>query len=218
MTKKQGERSLEPSAAPGDLEQPPDAAAPDPAVASELAAELYDELRALARSFLARERRDHTLQPTALVHEAYMRLDRQTRVAWKGRTHFFAVGATVMRRVLIDHARRGLRPRHGGDRQRVSFDGSLEVLPEANLAIDELLALNDAIEELSKLDGRAARVVELRFFAGLAMGEIASHLGVSKRTVEEDWSHARAWLAAVLAEPRAEEGPAAPAEDVTDSP
>lgn len=161
---------------------------------------VYDQLRSLARGFLARERRDHTLQPTALVHEAYLRLAAQKRVAWQGRTHFFAVGATVMRRLLIDHARRQGRLRHGADWQRVTLDGALQLAPNAALGLEDLLALDHSLHRLAAIDPRAARVVEMRFFAGLAMEEIAGVLGVSKRTVEGDWSHARAWLAAALAD------------------
>ncbi|MEM8929848.1 MAG: sigma-70 family RNA polymerase sigma factor [Acidobacteriota bacterium] len=168
-------------------------------VAVDLAPLVYSQLRTLARGFLSRERRDHTLQPTALVHEAYVRLARHSRVQWRGRTHFFAVGAQVMRRLLIDHARKYRSPRHGGDWQRVTLDGSLNPKTERSYGFDELLALNAALDRLMDLDPRGAKVVELRFFGGLKMAEIAEVLGVSLRTIEDDWSHARAWLAAEMA-------------------
>jgi RNA polymerase sigma factor (TIGR02999 family) len=166
--------------------------------------QVYDDLRRLARAFLARERQAGTLQPTALVHEAWLRLAGQSRVAWQGRTHFFAVGAKVMRRLLVDHARRHRRQRRGGDWQRVTLGAVDFGAPAAGLSLHDLLALNDALTRLAEIDAREAQVVELRFFAGLELEQIAELLGVSRRTVAGDWSHARAWLAAQLeAAPRA---------------
>lgn len=155
---------------------------------------VYDELRRLARGFMARENRDHTLEPTALVHEAFLRLVDQSRVNWKGRTHFRAVGARMMRRILIDHARRRDGLKRGGDLQRVTLGDSLLSPPDPDVDLPELLALNDALDELARLDKRQSRVVELRFFGGLTTEEIAETLGISERTVGNDWKHGRAWL------------------------
>ncbi len=152
---------------------------------------VYDELRALARHYLGGERIGHTLQPTALVHEAFMRLVDQRRVTWKGRRHFFAVGARMMRRVLVDWARKHKSRKRGGDWQRVTLTG---VGLGSDLALDEVLALDQALASLAELDARQAEIVELRFFAGFSVEEAAELLGVSKRTVEGDWTHARAWL------------------------
>lgn len=161
---------------------------------------VYDELRRLANRYMAGERVGHTLQPTALVHQAYVRLADTPGVEWEGRTHFFAVAARAMRRVLIDHAReRDALKRGGGDRPlRVTF---VEGLPDATEVEREgLIALHRALERLAGLDPRQAKIVELRYFAGLTVAEVAEHLGVSKRTVEGDWAHARAWLRHELAE------------------
>ncbi|MDA8016094.1 MAG: ECF-type sigma factor [Thermoanaerobaculia bacterium] len=167
-----------------------------------LASEVYDELRRLARSYLAHERRDHTLQPTALVHEAFLRLSAQSDIRWQGRTHFLAISARMMRRLLIDHARHRGRVRRGRDWQRVTLTGAEGCLPNRDLSPADLLDLEDALLRLSQLDEREARVVELKFFAGMTTPEIAEALGVSPRTVEGDWSHAKAWLAAELRDMR----------------
>jgi len=155
---------------------------------------MYDELRRLAHSFMAGERRDHTLQPTALVHEAFLRLVDQSRATWQGRTHFFAVGARVMRNILVDHARAQGSAKRGGSWQQVTL--AERVLPGAEVGLDreQLLAVDQALDRLARLDQREARVVELRYFAGLTVAEIAAVLQVSKRTVEAEWTHARAWL------------------------
>jgi RNA polymerase sigma factor (TIGR02999 family) len=166
--------------------------------ADELMPLVYDELRRLARGFMARERRDHTLQPTALVNEAYLRLVDQTRVDWRGRTHFRAVGARVMRRILIDHARQHGSAKRGGGQQRVTLGESLLRSADPELDLTELLNLNEALGRLRELDERQAQVVELRFFGGLTTEEVAEELGVSKRTVEGDWTHGRAWLKRAL--------------------
>ncbi len=159
---------------------------------------VYDELRGLARRYLARERSNHTLQPTALVHEAYLRMVDGTRVNWQGRTHFFAVGARVMRRILIDYARERGTLKRGGELRRITLT---EATPAGrDLDLDELLTLDTALRKLAARDDRQARIVELRFFAGLTVDEIATLLGVSKRTVEGDWTHARAWLGRELSE------------------
>ncbi len=159
--------------------------------ADELLPLVYDEFRIMAQRYLARERPDHTLDPTALVHEAFMKLIDQNRVDWKGRAHFFAVAAQAMRRILVDHARHHSRLKRGGDRQRVSLD---EQLAPGEQRTEDLVALDDALEQLAQLDSRQARIVELRFFAGLTVEEVAETLGVSKRTIEGDWTMARAWL------------------------
>lgn len=161
------------------------------AAAAKLMPLVYDEFRALAARHLRRERKDHTLQPTALVHEAYLRLIDQTRVNWQGRTHFFAVGAQAIRRILVDHARQRKRQKRGGGAGRVRLDEDLALAPQRE---EELLALDEALKKLAQLDPRQAQVVEMRFFGGLSVAEVASVLGVSKRTVEGDWTMARAWL------------------------
>jgi RNA polymerase sigma factor (TIGR02999 family) len=162
--------------------------------ASELMPLVYDELRRLARGFMGRERRDHTLQPTALVHEAFIRLVDQSRVDWRGRTHFRAVGARVMRRILVDHARGYGSAKRGGGWQRVTLGESLLRSSDAELDLLEVLSLNDALERLRRIDDRQAQIIELRFFGGLTSAEVAEVLGVSSRTVEGEWMHGRAWL------------------------
>ena len=153
-------------------------------------AQLYGEFRTLARRYLDRESPGHTLQPTALVNEVYLKLVDQTQVDWKGRTHFFAIGAQVMRRVLVDHARCRGRVKRGGGLQRAALDVSLI---SARSAAD-VLAVHEAIEDLAQLDPRQARIVELRFFGGLSVAEVAEVLGLSRRTVEAEWTMIRAWL------------------------
>ncbi len=160
---------------------------------------VYDPLRRLAGHYLRGERPSHTLQPTALVHEAYLKLVDQSRVDWKGRSHFFAVGARAMRRILIDHARTRKRAKRGGDWLRVTLTGLAGSPLEGDLDPAQLLELHAALEKLAELDERQARVVELRYFAGLKMSEVAEVLGVSKRTADGDWAKARAWLERELA-------------------
>jgi RNA polymerase sigma factor (TIGR02999 family) len=152
---------------------------------------VYDEFRALAARQLRRERPDHTLQPTALVNEAYLRLIDQTRVDWQGRTHFFAVGAQAIRRILVDHARQRKRQKRGGGAGRVVLDDDVALAPQRS---EEILALDEAMQKLAELDPRQAQIVEMRFFGGMSVEEVAQVLGVSKRTVEGDWTMARAWL------------------------
>ena len=155
---------------------------------------VYDELRGLAQSYLNRERPEHTLQATALVNEAYLRLAGQKRVEWQGRQHFFALGAKVMRRILVDHAREKQSLKRGGDHLKVSLDPSAGRREHLDFGIEELLSLNDTLERLALFDERGAKVVELRYFAGLTVEEVSQVLGVSRRTVEGDWTHARSWL------------------------
>ena len=166
-------------------------------VANKLLPMVYDDLHALAEKYLRAEPANHTLQPTALVHEAYMKLVDQTRVDWQGRTHFFAVGAQAMRRILVDHARRRRAAKRGGDRQRITVD---EQLLAAGRRDEDVLALEEALEKLSDLDPQQARMVELRFFGGLNVAETATALGLSKRTAEREWNMVRSWLRRELTE------------------
>jgi RNA polymerase sigma factor (TIGR02999 family) len=153
---------------------------------------VYEELRLVAKAHLGRERREHTLQATDLVHEAYLKLVDQRHVDWKNRAHFFAVAARLMRRVLVDHARARLAQKRGGGAAHVTFDETLKLgTPDADVT---LLALDDALTELGTFDARQARTVELRYFAGLTVDEAAVALGVSGMTVKRDWTVAKAWL------------------------
>lgn len=156
---------------------------------------VYDELRAVARRRLAAERRDHTLNTTALVHEAYVKLVDQTRVAWRDRAHFFAVAARAMRRILLDHARRHATAKRGGGRRRVPLDAAGLSMSER---ADALIDLDEALERLNDLEPRLADVVECRFFGGLTEEETAAALNVTSRTVRRDWAKARALLYAWL--------------------
>ncbi len=153
---------------------------------------VYRELHRLARIHLHRERAGHTLQPTALVHEAYLRLVDQTQVTWQGRRHFLAVASLAMRRLLVDHARALAATKRGGDRERLPLTIGL------SMAIDdraeEIIAVDELLEKLAVFDERAARVVECRFFAGLSIEDTASALDLSPMTVKRAWRLARAWL------------------------
>ncbi len=153
---------------------------------------VYDELRRMARGYLAGERCDHTLQPTALVHEAYLRLVDHQAMAWEDRRHFFAIAATTMRRILVDHARSQRREKRGGDRPKVSLD-ALGELAAADRAA-EVVAIDEALERLAGEDRLKASIVELRFFAGLTNDEAAALLGVSEPTVRRHWRTAKLWL------------------------
>jgi len=152
---------------------------------------VYDELRGLARGYLQRERPDHTLQATALVHEAYLRLVDQKTTTWRNRAHFFGVAAQLMRRILVDHARRHRRKKRGGAWDKVEFDEALAPSAPRNL---DVIALDDALQDLTKLNAQHARIVELRFFGGLKTEEVAEVLDLSQRAVEREWRMARAWL------------------------
>ena len=156
---------------------------------------VYGELRRLARSYMRRERADHTMQATALVHEAYLKLVEQRSSNWQSRAHFFGVAAQVMRRILIDHARGHLRQKRGGEYEKVVLNEALVFSPEKSA---ELLAVDEALERLARFDERQARVVELRFFGGLSVEEAAAVLDISPKTVKRDWSVAKAWLYADL--------------------
>ena len=162
----------------------------------ELLPEVYDELRALAGGFLRAERADHTLQPTALVHEAWMRVLQQSGVHWKSPGHLRALGATLMRRILVDHARKKKAAKRGGGQQAVTLNSEL-LDGEGERGLD-VLALEEALEKLARLDERQARIIELRFFAGLTIPEAAEALEISETTVEDQWRFARAWLAREL--------------------
>lgn len=152
---------------------------------------VYDELRRLAAIYLHRERSDHTLQPTAVVHEAYMRLVDQRSVRWQNRAHFFGIAAQMIRRILVDHARGVRAAKRGGGAVALSLDEALGVSEKRDF---ELEALDDALQTLSQVDPQQARVVELRFFTGLSIEETAEVLGVSESTVKRDWVSAKAWL------------------------
>ena len=163
----------------------------DRAATSEFFDVVHRELRALAGQYFRGERPDHTLQPTALVNEAYLKLIRQKNARWNDRTHFFAVAARAMRQILVDHALKRKRLKRGGDWQRTPLSLVAEELSSQTI---DLLAIDEALQKLERLDQRMHQVVELRFFSGLAIKEVAQLLGVSRRTVEGDWSMARAWL------------------------
>ena len=152
---------------------------------------VYEDLHGIAELFFRGERADHTLQPTALVHEAYLRLVDQNKVDWRGRTHFLAAGAKTMRRVLIDHAKRRGRTKRGGGRCRMTLDE--EFFPAAERELDAL-ALEEALRRLEAVDPEQATIVELRFYGGLSVEEVAEVLHMSKRTVERHWTMIRAWL------------------------
>jgi RNA polymerase sigma-70 factor, ECF subfamily len=162
-----------------------------------LFAAVYQELRSLAAQFFRREPESNTLQPTALVHEAYVKLVDQRDVDWQGRTHFFAVAAQAMRRILVDRARRRRAAKRGGKQNRLLLDGDLLPGPEPN---DDLLAVDEALSKLARLDGRQAQLVELRFFGGLSVTEAAEVLGMPKRSAEREWTMVRAWLRRELSE------------------
>jgi len=153
---------------------------------------VYGELRAIARRYLSRERSDHTLQSTSLVHEAYFKLVDQRRVQWQNRAHFLGIAAQLMRRILVDHARTAHRLKRGGDMPSLTLDAAVEASTPAR-EID-LLALDEALDRLAVIDPRQSRLVELRFFSGLTIEEAAVALGTSPGTVKRDWTTARAWL------------------------
>jgi RNA polymerase sigma factor (TIGR02999 family) len=152
---------------------------------------VYEELRRLARRCLASQRPDHTLQSTALVHEAYLRLVGRTSVHWENRVHFLAVAAQLMRRILVDHARKRLAAKRGGNHLTLVLDESLG--PPKRRAMD-LIALDDALSDLAALDSRQSQIVELRFFGGLSIEDSSRVLGVSPATVKREWTTARTWL------------------------
>ena len=152
---------------------------------------VYDELRRVARQCLASQRPDHTLQSTALVHEAYMRLVGRTSVHWENRVHFFAVAAQLMRRILVDHARKQHAAKRGGNHLTLTLDESVALPKKREL---DLVALDDALSELAKLDERQSRIVELRFFGGLSIEDSSHVLDISPAKVRREWATARTWL------------------------
>jgi RNA polymerase sigma-70 factor (ECF subfamily) len=156
-----------------------------------LMAAIYDDLRRLAMSHMRSERGDHTLQPTALANEAYVKLIGQHQTDWKDRLHFFAIASRVIRRILIDHAREKLAAKRGGSGDRVRVDEQDVPSPEQDV---DLLALDEAMSELAEIDERQAKIVELRFFGGCSIDEIAEILDIGKRSVDREWQAARAWL------------------------
>ena len=164
----------------------------DARAGADLAAAVYDELRRLAAARLRLERADHTLQPTALVNEAWLKLVDQ-RAGWQNRSHFFALAAQAMRRILVDHARRRHSAKRGSDPDTVPVDDVLDLLPSP-LPDERLIAVDEALTRLAALDQRQARVVELRFFAGLSVTDTAQILDLSPTTVKREWASARAWL------------------------
>ncbi|HLJ51072.1 MAG TPA: sigma-70 family RNA polymerase sigma factor [Bryobacteraceae bacterium] len=171
----------------------------DPDALERLTPRVYDELRRIAGHFMRGERPERTIQTTALVHEAYLKLIDINNVDWQHRAHFFAIAAQIMRRILLDQARRRDAAKRGGPAPRVNLD---EVPDVGSGRVRELIALDDALNALAKVDARKAQVIELRFFAGLSVEETAEVLKVSPDTVMRDWRLARAWLLAELEEPR----------------
>lgn len=162
-----------------------------PNAAEDLLPLVYDELRRLARSYLRRRQPGHTLQPTALVHEAYMRLAGKENPPWKDRVHFYAVTAKIMRGILVDHARAHAAEKRGGDVARVTLDDSLDAAEGKGT---DLVALDDALRSLATFDEQKSRVIELRFFGGLTLEETAELMGISTATVVNETRRARAWL------------------------
>lgn len=160
--------------------------------ADHLVSALYDELRVLARSHLRREQTGHTLDTTALVNEAYLRLAGQSGLTGVDRSRFFAIASNTMRRILVDHARTRKRQKRGGGEIALSLDDAEPFLSDREA--DEMLALNEALDRLAQVNPRGSEVVQLRFFAGLGVEEAAGVLGVSSKTVQRDWLVARAWL------------------------
>lgn len=163
----------------------------DDSAADRLFPLVYNELRRQARGYLNRERNEHTLQPTALVNEAYIRLIGINKLDWEDRAHFYAVSAITMRRILVDHARKIATNKRGGERQRITL-ANLQIAEEKKAA--DLLDLDDALDRLSELEDRKAKVVEMKFFSGLNQKEIAKVLNVTEKTVQRDWKFAKLWL------------------------
>lgn len=160
---------------------------------------VYDELRRLASSYLRRERNDHTLQPTALVHEAYMKLIDQREVDWQNRAQFFGIAAQMMRRILLKHAEKHNAEKRGGNLQKVQLDEAIGFFERQNL---DILELDKALSRLTEFDERQANIVELRFFGGLKNEEVAQVIGISLATVKREWTMAKAWLLRELSEPQ----------------
>ncbi len=161
---------------------------------------VYEELRRLATDLMRGERADHTLQSTALVHEAYLRLVDDSRIDWQNRAHFFGIAARAMRQILVDHARRHRRAKRGGGLRKITLDEKLDLEAASDV---EILQLEDALVRLAEMHPRTTQVVEMRVFAGLKIKEIAHVLGLSRQTIHGDWRVAKMWLSRELAEGRA---------------
>jgi RNA polymerase sigma-70 factor (ECF subfamily) len=164
----------------------------DQAALEKLMPLVYSELRRLASNYLRRDRGEHTLQPTALVNEAYLKLVNQRNAKWQNRAHFFGISAQLMRRILVDHARQHRAVKRGGsEQQRISITSAEKIVEQPEV---DILALHEALEELARMDEQQSRIVELKFFGGLSIEEIAEVFGIGHATVERDWKLARAWL------------------------
>ncbi|MCU1234614.1 MAG: polymerase, sigma-24 subunit, subfamily [Candidatus Solibacter sp.] len=165
---------------------------------AQLVALVYDDFHALAKRYMTRERPDHTLQPTALVNEAYLRLLHNRAGEWENRSHFFAAASIVMRRILVDHARMRSAGKRAGGRQRVELD---DFLAADGPRVEQVLILDEALTRLAEWDGRQARLVEMMYFGGLTAAEAGAVIGISERTVKREWRAARAWLQSRLGGP-----------------
>ena len=165
-------------------------------VVNEIFPLIYDELKKIAGNYLRSERGGHTLQPTALVHEAYLKLVDHTRMNWQNRAHFLGMAATMMRQILIDHARRHRAGKRGGEKENLSLEDSIVIVSDEKPM--DLIALDEALKELAKFDDFKSRLVELRYFGGLSVEETAEVLGVSEITVKRHWRLAKAWLAEAI--------------------
>jgi len=163
----------------------------DEAARDRLMGLVYDELRRLAAGYLRRERTGHTLQPTALVHEAYLQLIDQSQVSWESRAHFFGAAARLMRRILVDYARAHNAEKRGGGEERLELNEAIGVPAQKDV---NLLALDDALSELARIDPQQSQIVELRYFGGLSIDETATVLSISPATVKREWSMAKVWL------------------------
>ncbi|HMP79110.1 MAG TPA: sigma-70 family RNA polymerase sigma factor [Pirellulaceae bacterium] len=159
---------------------------------------IYDDLHRLAAKHLRAERPDHTLQPTALVHEAYLKLIDQRATSWRDRNHFFAIAARVIRRILVDHARARQAVKRGAGNERIPLEDVEVAVPTDSV---DLVALDEALEELQRLDERQAKIVELRFFGGMSLDEIAETLEIGRRSIDRHWAAAKAWLLFKLHDP-----------------
>jgi RNA polymerase sigma-70 factor, ECF subfamily len=180
-----------PDKAPGDVTRLLQALGLDEPAVQGVLPLVYDELRRLAASYLRRERKDHTLQPTALVHEAYMRLAAQDRVQWRNRAHFLGVAAQLMRRVLIDHGRASHAEKRGGHHTHIPIE---QVDPGREALSVDIFALDQALTKLATVDARQAKIVELRYFGGLTVEEVAEVMDISPATIKREWQMARAWI------------------------
>lgn len=166
------------------------------AVVNDIFPLIYSELKRIANNYLRQERISHTLQPTALVHEAYLKLIDHTRMNWQNRAHFLGMAATLMRQILIDHARKHRAGKRGGEQENLSLEESIVIVSDEKSV--DLIALDEALKDLAKFDEQKARIVELRYFGGLSVEETAEVLGVSEITIKRHWRMAKAWLAEAI--------------------